>query len=80
MKPLPSPRRAAVALLAACAAALAPFASQGEALNPPVKVRYEEVVRSILYVPKYVALSQGYFKDAGLDVSMKTSQGTDKGM
>ncbi|MGQ4245514.1 ABC transporter substrate-binding protein [Bordetella bronchiseptica] len=49
-------------------------------LNPPVKVRYEEVVRSILYVPKYVALSQGYFKDAGLDVSMKTSQGTDKGM
>jgi len=27
-----------------------------------------------------VALSQGYFKDAGLDVSMKTSQGTDKGM
>jgi NitT/TauT family transport system substrate-binding protein len=27
-----------------------------------------------------VALSQGYYKDAGLDVSMKTSQGTDKGM
>ena len=46
----------------------------------PVKVRYEEVVRSILYVPAYVALSQGYFKDAGLDVQMKTSQGTDKGM
>lgn len=77
MKPLPLPRLAAAALLAA---ALAPFASHGEALNPPVKVRYEEVVRSILYVPKYVALSQGYFKDAGLDVSMKTSQGTDKGM
>ena len=77
MKPLPFPRLAAAALLAA---ALAPFASHGEALNPPVKVRYEEVVRSILYVPKYVALSQGYFKDAGLDVSMKTSQGTDKGM
>jgi NitT/TauT family transport system substrate-binding protein len=44
------------------------------------KVRYEEVVRSVLYLPAYVALSQGYFKDAGLDVSMKTSQGTDKGM
>lgn len=47
MKPLPLPRLAAVALLAA----LAPFATHGEALNPPVKVRYEEVVRSILYVP-----------------------------
>ena len=80
MKPLPLPRLAAVALLAALAPALVPFPAHGEALNPPVKVRYEEVVRSILYVPKYVALSQGYFKDAGLDVSMKTSQGTDKGM
>ena len=80
MKPLPLPRRAVAALLVALAPALIPFAAHGEALNPPVKVRYEEVVRSILYVPKYVALSQGYFKDAGLDVSMKTSQGTDKGM
>lgn len=44
------------------------------------KVRYEEVVRSVLYVPMYVALNQGYFKENGLDVSMKTSQGTDKGM
>jgi len=48
--------------------------------KPAVKVRYEEVVRSVLYVPMYVALNQGYFKDAGLDVGMKTSQGTDKGM
>lgn len=46
----------------------------------PTKVRYEEVVRSVLYMPMYVALNQNYFKDVGLDVSMKTSQGTDKGM
>ncbi|MFN3295535.1 ABC transporter substrate-binding protein [Caldimonas sp.] len=46
----------------------------------PTKVRYEEVVRSVLYLPTYVALSQGYFREAGLEVSMKTSQGTDKGM
>jgi NitT/TauT family transport system substrate-binding protein len=46
----------------------------------PVKVRYEEVVRSVLYLPTYVALNRGFFKEAGLDVSMKTSQGTDKGM
>jgi len=48
--------------------------------DSPTKIRYEEVVRSVLYTPMYVALSQGYFKDVGLDVSMKTSQGTDKGM
>ena len=46
----------------------------------PTKVRYEEVVRSVLYVPMYVALNQGYFKENGLDVGMKTSQGADKGM
>lgn len=51
-----------------------------QASKAPTKVRYEEVVRSVLYVPAYVALTQGYFKEAGLDVQMKTSQGTDKGM
>ncbi len=76
--PLSFARRfAGVALLATLAQL---GVAQAEPLNPPVKVRYEEVVRSILYVPKYVALSQGFFKDAGLDVAMKTSQGTDKGM
>lgn len=52
----------------------------GASAQAPTKVRYEEVVRSILYTPMYVALNQGYFKEVGLDVSMKTSQGTDKGM
>lgn len=46
----------------------------------PTKVRYQEVVRSILYMPMYVALDLGYFDDEGLDVSLKTAQGTDKGM
>jgi len=69
--------------IAACLIGLAVLATgqvQAQPAKPLVKVRYEEVVRSILYVPKYVALSQGFFKDAGLDVTMKTSQGTDKGM
>lgn len=48
--------------------------------GPATKVRYEEVVRSVLYLPVYVALNQGFFKEAGLDVGIKTSQGTDKGM
>lgn len=56
----------------------APAAAQSAAA--PTKVRYEEVVRSVLYLPAYVALNQGFFREAGLDVSLKTSQGTDKGM
>ena len=46
----------------------------------PVKVRYNEVVRSLLYAPAYVALSKGYFKDAGLDVELATANGGDKSM
>jgi NitT/TauT family transport system substrate-binding protein len=46
--------------------------------KPLVKVRYNEVVRSLLYAPKYVALSKGYFKDAGLDIAMTTAFGGDK--
>ena len=46
--------------------------------KPPVKVRYNEVVRSMLYAPTYVALTKGYFKDAGLDITLATAQGGDK--
>jgi NitT/TauT family transport system substrate-binding protein len=67
-------RRGLLAVLALGVAT--PALAQGA----PTKVRYEEVVRSVLYLPAYVALSQGFFRDAGLDVGMKTSQGTDKGM
>jgi NitT/TauT family transport system substrate-binding protein len=54
--------------------------AQAQSAKALTKVRYEEVIRSVLYLPSYIALSQGYFRDAGLDVSMRTSQGTDKGM
>jgi NitT/TauT family transport system substrate-binding protein len=55
----------------------APFRARAEG-KPPVKVRYSEVVRSMLYAPAYVAITNGYFKDAGLDVSLTTAQGGDK--
>ena len=48
--------------------------------KPPVKIRYNEVVRSLLYAPYYVAATKGYFKDAGLDVQMSTANGGDKSM
>ena len=55
----------------------APFRARAQG-KPPVKIRYNEVVRSILYAPAYVALTKGYFKDAGLDISLTTAQGGDK--
>lgn len=48
--------------------------------KPLVKVRYNEVVRSLLYAPAYVAITKGYFKDAGLDVALTTANGGDKSM
>jgi NitT/TauT family transport system substrate-binding protein len=54
-----------------------PFIAHAQG-KPPVKIRYNEVVRSMLYVPKYVAISNGYFRDAGLDIAMTTAFGGDK--
>jgi NitT/TauT family transport system substrate-binding protein len=48
--------------------------------KPAVKIRYNEVVRSLLYAPAYVAITKGMFQDAGLDVTMTTAQGGDKSM
>ena len=64
-----------LAALGSLAVAAPHVRAQGRA---PVKVRYNEVVRSILYAPAYVALTKGYFKDAGLDITLSTAQGGDK--
>jgi NitT/TauT family transport system substrate-binding protein len=48
--------------------------------KPPVKVRYNEVVRSILYAPAYAAISKGYFQEAGIELTMSTAFGGDKSM
>ncbi|HEY2136444.1 MAG TPA: ABC transporter substrate-binding protein [Xanthobacteraceae bacterium] len=48
--------------------------------KPPVKIRYNEVVHSLLYAPAYVAMAKGYFADAGLDIAMTTANGGDKSM
>jgi len=48
--------------------------------KPPAKVRYNEVVRSILYAPAYAAISKGYFQEAGIELTMSTANGGDKSM
>lgn len=41
-------------------------------------VKLSEVVRSIFYAPMYAAISEGYFKEEGLEIKLSTSQGADK--
>lgn len=43
-------------------------------------IRIAEVTRSIFYAPQYVALSQGFFEDEGLEVTLETTPGGDKTM
>lgn len=45
-----------------------------------VKVKVGEVTRSVFYAPEYVALTQNFFKDEGLDVELQTIPGGDKTM
>ncbi|WP_240633010.1 ABC transporter substrate-binding protein [Paenibacillus montanisoli] len=44
------------------------------------KIRIGEVTRSIFYAPQYVALTNGFFEDEGLDVELTTTPGGDKTM
>lgn len=43
-------------------------------------IRVNEVTRSVFYAPQYVAISQGYFKEEGLNIELTTGQGADKVM
>jgi len=56
---------------------VAPLNARAQA-KPPIKIRYSEVVRSILFAPSYVAMTKGFFSEAGLDVKLTTAQGGDK--
>ena len=44
------------------------------------KVVLNEVAHSIFYAPMYVAMEEGYFKDAGIDLETVTGFGADKTM
>jgi NitT/TauT family transport system substrate-binding protein len=46
----------------------------------PVKVRYSEVIHSMFYAPAYVAIGNGFFREAGIEVEMTTANGGDKSM
>ncbi len=44
------------------------------------KVKLSEVTHSIFYAPQYVALTQGFFKEEGLDIELSNGAGADKVM
>ena len=43
-------------------------------------IQLNEVTRSVFYAPQYVAISNGFFKDEGLELEITTGQGADKVM
>ena len=72
--------RIAALLLAAALVALTVSACGKDGKKSETKtVKFSEVIRSIFYAPHYVAMSQGFFEDEGLNVDMNTAQGSDKG-
>ena len=42
------------------------------------KVKVAEVAHSIFYAPQYAAISNGYFKDLGIDITLILTPGADK--
>lgn len=40
-------------------------------------VRLNEVVRSVFYTPMYVAITEGFFEEEGLEIDLSTGQGAD---
>lgn len=45
-----------------------------------VKIQLNEVTHSVFYAPQYVAISQGFFKEVGLEVELTNGGGADKVM
>jgi NitT/TauT family transport system substrate-binding protein len=43
-------------------------------------LKVSEVTHSVFYAPQYVALSQGFFKEQGLEIELSNGQGADKVM
>ncbi len=43
-------------------------------------IQVNEVTRSVFYAPQYVAISQGFFEEEGLNIELTTGQGADKVM
>lgn len=52
----------------------------GSGSGEKTKIRLFEVTHSLFYAPQYVALSQGFFDEEGLEIELTTAFGGDKTM
>ena len=67
-------------LLTGCGAAKNGGEADGDTPAPPVTVRLSEVTHSVFYAPQYVAISQGFFAQEGLEIVLSNGGGADKVM
>jgi len=74
-------RRVAGSLLLAVVLLLtAVLSGCGKGDSEKTVIRIGEVTRSLFYAPQYVAISQGFFEEEGLEVELTTIPGGDKTM
>lgn len=73
-------RNRIIVLLAAALLLTVILPACGKKAEETTKMRIGEVTRSIFYAPQYVALTQGFFKEEGLEVELTTTAGGDKTM
>ena len=76
-------RKVSVAVLSVVLAAAAlTGCGSAQQTNGPKKTRVvlNEVAHSVFYAPMYVAIEEGYFEDAGIDLELVTGFGADKTM
>lgn len=59
-------------------AALAVLLNLNKEKEKLVKIKIAEVAHTIFYAPQYVAISQGFFEEEGLDIELILTPGADK--
>ncbi len=64
------------ALLISSVTAISMFgcSSGNKATDGKVTVRLNEVTRSVFYAPMYVAMSQGFFEENGIEIDLQTGE------
>lgn len=67
-------------LLTGCGAVKNGGKADGDTPVQPVTVRLSEVTHSVFYAPQYVAISQGFFAQEGLEIELSNGGGADKVM
>lgn len=63
------------ALFISCVTAISMFGcSSSKTTEGKVTIRLNEVTRSVFYAPMYVAMSQGFFAENGIEIDLQTGQ------